>query len=278
MVYIATIVAATFFHKTVIAETKAPYLLIALYQSITAVIALVYTAFNTYATGNFQALTQDTAMKHESIPEHALKHWKPFAYILLYLFSEEGFWLSLSSLSLFRQQLIYLSYPLFAAIFTWVWVISGRGGRPTDGIKGERMLKVAALAGLLVLCWSYELSFGWCISVVGVAMRGFMNVITRDLITSGDHIASELVMSASSALAFRALSSCYSSTEWARIWPHLAELSWEIYRKAIATGVCYGMAQLIGMEILRKWETAKGCWIMVVPAAVGVVGCLAMKI
>ncbi|KAK6530564.1 hypothetical protein TWF281_007407 [Arthrobotrys megalospora] len=292
-IYATTILVAGFLHQRVLVENNMPYFLMAVYNTVATVVALICISYNylsgadTVDTTNVRIHDMEINRRRQYISGRAQQqemmsgHWKPFAFILLYMASEEGFWFSISSMPLLSHQATYLAYPLFVAFFTWEWVFAGKKERVVGGVSAEDVmsrLKVAVAMGGLGLCWSYKTSFEWWTCVVAVAMGAFKNVVTRDILMNSPHRASELVMLASSALSFRALMSCYSSAEYPQIWLHLTGLSWEGGGRVAVVGVCYGIAQVAGVEILREWEPVRGCWTVVVPAAVGVVGCLAFRI
>ncbi|KAK6337670.1 hypothetical protein TWF730_003062 [Orbilia blumenaviensis] len=281
LVYTVTLSTATLLHRHILTESRMPYFLMAVYNTTATAVSLSCIGYNSYRETSVQR--EMTVSDDETFIERkdrATNHWKPFAFIFLYMASEEGFWFSLNSMDMVRRGLVYLTYPMFVAIFTWEWVFSGRRDRVLKGVNREEVnrLKITAAAGLLGICWSYMTSVEWWVCVVAVAGAGFKNVVTRDIFMTSQHHASELVMLASSALSFRALMSCYGSPEYSLVWPQLREVSWLLAGKVLGVGVCYGISQLVLVEILRIWEPVRGSWTAMGPAVVAVLSGLALDI
>ncbi|KAJ6255875.1 hypothetical protein Dda_9334 [Drechslerella dactyloides] len=218
------------------------------------------------------------------------RNWKPFAFVLLYLLSEEGWWTSLLELQPgWRRHLLYMSYPAFAALFAWQWAFGGKWRRVGEEVRP--LLKGAGMLGVLAICWSYQTSFEWWNCLVGVAMRGFKvntspkisppghlsatyDVVTRDLLLTNRITTLELILLGSAVLSFRALGSCYNSVEFGTIWPLIHGMSWAEYGRIALTGVCYGIAQVSATEMWRVWEPVQHCWTVLFPVA----ACLALSL
>ncbi|KAK6514747.1 hypothetical protein TWF506_007113 [Arthrobotrys conoides] len=275
LVYIITLSTATLLHRNILKENNVPYFLTAVYNTITVVLAVSGIVYNSYRqAGAIQDVENPKSVGGKR--QNQSDHWKPFAFIFLYMASEEGFWFSLSSMDLLGQRITYLTYPLFAALFTWEWVFAGKKERMVKGIKKRDMerFRMAVAVGGLGVVWSYRTSFEWWGCMVGVAILGFKNVVTRDILMTSSRDASELVMLAGSAVSFRALMSCYGSAEYSLIWPQLMAVSWQCCAKVLVVGICYGIAQLVSVEMGRVWEPVKGSWMVTGSAVVGGLGCL----
>ncbi|KAK6500523.1 hypothetical protein TWF481_010866 [Arthrobotrys musiformis] len=274
LVYIIAITTATLLHRSIILEENMhmPNFLMAVYNTISVVLSLIGVAYN---PSRENEATGSRMRRRES------DHWKPFAFIFLYMASEEAFWFSIASMpSLMMQRVAYLAYPLLLVFFTYEWVFAGTKRRLEMGVdEGDlEAWKLAAMVGTIGVCWSYRTSFEWWGCMVGVAGLAFKNVVTRDILMTSPHNAPELIMLASSAVSFRALVSCYGSTEYSMVWPDLTNISWENCLKALLVGVCYGIAQLVSGEMVRVWEPVRGSWVVVAASATGVIGCLVFGI
>ncbi|KAK6355624.1 hypothetical protein TWF718_000019 [Orbilia javanica] len=267
LVYTIAITATTVLHRQNLRENNVPYFLMAVYNTIAVMLAVVGIVYNSFRPKHPQDIESHPISWAQT---SRTDHWKPFAFILLYMASEEGFWFSLASMPLVRQRVAYLAYPLFVAFFTWEWVLGGNKTRAAWIEKKDLdRLKIAALVGGLGVSWGYQTSFEWWGCIVAVAALGFKNIITRDILITSQHNAPEMVMLAASTVSFRALLSCYGSPEYSMVWPHLTGLSWECCLKVLAVGSCYGIAQLALVEMGRVWEPVKGSWAVMGPALVG---------
>ncbi|EPS35358.1 hypothetical protein H072_11303 [Dactylellina haptotyla CBS 200.50] len=265
VLYIFAIITTTALHTSVVRSADMPYFLMALYNSTATLISMLCVVFQ-YSSSNSEDATKDL----ESIQDRSSRHWKPFAFVLLYLLSEEGFWLSLKSLPELHMHITYLAYPFFLALFTYHWVFGGSVYRLNCvSLYDRNNLQIVGMFGILTLCWSYEMSFEWWSCVVAVAMKGFKDVVARDIMASSSYSASELVMLASSALSVRALTLCFNSMEYAYVRSYFTSMPTTEASKVVVAGACYGIAQLLSLEILRSWEPIKRCWVVLVPAATG---------
>ncbi|KAK6359181.1 hypothetical protein TWF696_000346 [Orbilia brochopaga] len=217
-----------------------------------------------------RAFTTDESHEDNQINAAA---WKPFAFVLLYLLSEEGWWMSLLLVQPeWRRHVTYLSYPAFAALFAWQWAYSGSWRRISE--EARPRFRAAAMAGTLAICWSYETSFEWWDCLVAVALHAFKDIVTRDILlgTSTDSSV-ELVLYGSAVCSFRALVTCFNSVEYGSIWPHIYGLSWTMYGKMALTGILYAVAQVAAAEVWRSWEPVRSAWIVMLPSLV----CLALS-
>ncbi|KAK6530508.1 hypothetical protein TWF694_003856 [Orbilia ellipsospora] len=260
VLYICNMMATVFTYTRTVKRTDVSYFPIAVYNSIAAFVAMGSIFFNSFKSS-----------KNEGSSDPS-QHWKPFAFVLLYLLSEEGFWFSLKYLPTFSRYLTYVGYPFFLALVTWQWVFGGITGRIFwIKVEDQRNLQATAFIGLLAICWSFEPTFEWWSCIVATATRAFKDVIARDIMSSSNYMTSELVMLASSVLAFRSLALCYSSSEYDKVWPFLANMSANELALHVATGICYTFTQLTSLEMLRLGEPIKRYAVIISPALWGMI-------